>query len=236
MPINSSVKSFFSIIFARLGKDNYVLDSNLSFRILLILFINKLIEFLRGVPYLFFFNKYSFYFFIGSNCKILFKNKIDIGRFVYFGDNVSINALSKQGVKIGNNVSILRNSQIECTGVLTNIGEGLIIGNNVGIAQNCFIQVRGKVYIGNNVIIGPNVSIFSENHNYGLHDVPIVYQGVSRKGVEIKDGCWIGTKSTILDGVIIGENSIVAAGSVVTKNVEAGTIVGGVPAKFIKKI
>lgn len=236
MSINSILKSYFSIILIKLGKGNYVLDSNVSFRILVIIIINKLFELIRGLPYLFFFKKFSFYFFIGSNCKILFKHKIEIGRFVFFGDNVYINALCKHGVKIGNNVSILRNSQIECTGVLTNLGEGLIIGNNVGIAQNCFIQVRGKVSIGNNVIIGPNVSIFSENHNHGIPDVPIVYQGVLRKGVEIKDGCWIGTKSTILDGVIIGENSIVAAGSVVIKNVEAGTIVGGVPAKFIKRI
>jgi acetyltransferase-like isoleucine patch superfamily enzyme len=137
-------------------------------------------------------------------------------------------------VSIGNDVSILKNTIIECTGVIRNLGEGILIGNNVGIAQNCFIQVRGKVVIGNYVIFGPNVSIFSENHNFNNPDMSISMQGESRKGVTIEDGVWIGTRSVILDGVTIGKNSIVAAGSVVTKNVPPNTIYGGVPAKLLK--
>ena len=109
-----------------------------------------------------------------------------------------------------------------------------MIGNNVGISQNCFIQVRGNVNIGNNVIMGPNVSIFSENHNFTNPDLPVNIQGESRKGVIIEDGVWIGTRSVILDGVKIGENSIIAAGSVVVKDVPPFSIVGGVPAKVLK--
>jgi len=114
------------------------------------------------------------------------------------------------------------------------MGEGLLIGNNVGIAQNCFIQVRGFVEIGDNVIMGPNVSIFSENHNSDDSDLPINMQGETRKGVKIENGVWIGTRAVILDGVKIGKNSIVAAGSVVTKDVPEFAIVAGVPAKVIK--
>ncbi|MDC0552109.1 acyltransferase, partial [Flavobacteriaceae bacterium] len=124
---------------------------------------------------------------------------------------------------------------IECTGVLRNLGDGLIMGNNVGIAHNCFIQVRGNIQIGNNVIFGPNVSIFSENHNFSDLDIPINLQGESRKGVKINDGVWIGSRATILDGVSIGENSIIAAGSVVVKDVPPFSIVGGVPAKVLKQ-
>ena len=123
---------------------------------------------------------------------------------------------------------------IECTGVLSNLGEGLKIGNNVGIAQNCFIQVRGEVIIEDNVIFGPNVSVFSENHNFDNPELPVNVQGVNRKGVTIESGVWIGTRSIILDGVTVGKNSIVAAGSVVNKNVLPYAIVGGVPAKLIK--
>jgi acetyltransferase-like isoleucine patch superfamily enzyme len=157
-----------------------------------------------------------------------------LGKSVQISDNVEINALSKSGVSIGNNVSILKNTIIECTGVLNNLGEGLIIGNNVGIAQNCFIQVRGKVIIEDNVIFGPNVSVFSENHNFENPDLPVNVQGVNRKGVTIESGVWVGTRSIILDGVTVGKNSIIAAGSVVSKDVLPFSIVGGVPAKLIR--
>ncbi len=172
--------------------------------------------------------------FVGRNCKIRFKHKIELGKTVQIGDNVEINALSLHGIKIGNNVSIHSNTIIECTGVINDLGEGLEIGNNVGISQNCFIQIRGKVSIGNNVIFGPGVSIFSENHIFEDLDIPINLQGVNRKGVEIQDGVWIGTRAIILDGVVVGKNSIIAAGSVVNKDVEPNSIVGGVPAKLIK--
>jgi len=172
--------------------------------------------------------------FVGRNCKLKHCNKIIFGKTIIIGDNVNINALSKHDIKVGNNFSLGANSIIECTGVIRNMGEGLLIGNNVGIAQNCFIQVRGFVEIGDNVIMGPNVSIFSENHNSDDSDLPINMQGETRKGVKIENGVWIGTRAVILDGVKIGKNSIVAAGSVVTKDVPEFAIVAGVPAKVIK--
>lgn len=135
---------------------------------------------------------------------------------------------------IGNNVSIHKYTIIDCTGVLRNLGEELIIGDNVGIAQNCFIQVRGKVVIGNNVIFGPNVSIFSENHVFENPELPVSVQGETRKGVTVEDGVWVGTRATILDGVTVGRNSIIAAGSIVTRDVPPYSIVGGIPAKVIK--
>ena len=175
-------------------------------------------------------------FLVGKRCSFKFRHKIELGRSVTIEDGVTINALSRKGVKIGNNVSILRNTEIDCTGVMRAIGEGLEIGDNVGIAQNCFIQVRGYVKIGENVILGPNVSIFSENHKYSDINIPISMQGESRKGVEIERGAWIGSGATIIDGVIVGENSVVASGSVVTKHVPAFSVVGGVPAKILKRI
>ena len=158
-----------------------------------------------------------------------------MGKTVTIGNYVQINALSREGIVIGDNVSILNNTIIECTGVIRNMGEGLVIGSNVGIAQNCFIQVRGRVMIGNDVIFGPGVYLFSENHNFDNPDLPVSSQGETRKGVMIDDGVWIGTRAVILDGVKIGRNSIVAAGSVVNKDVPPYAIVAGVPAKIIKE-
>jgi len=217
-----------------LGRDNYSIDSALTYNDTFKIIWSKCICLIRGLflkPWL---RKSNGFIFIGKGCKIKFRKKISFGRTVTLGDYVEINALSKYGISIGNNVSILKNTIIECTGVIRNLGEGIIIGNNVGIAQNCFIQVRGNVKIGNNVIFGPNVSIFSENHNFANPELPVSKQGVSRKGVTVEDGVWIGTRAVILDGVTIGMNSIVAAGSIVTKDVPPYTIVGGVPAKIIK--
>jgi acetyltransferase-like isoleucine patch superfamily enzyme len=217
-----------------LGRKNYSIDSNLKRFDLVIIVLSKTSSLLRGFFLKFTLKKSDGFLFVGRRCKIIFRNKISLGKTVSFGDNVEINALCKTGVVIGNNVSILKNTIIECTGVISHLGEGLTIGNNVGIAQNCFIQVRGKVTIEDNVIFGPNVSVFSENHNFENPDLPVNVQGVNRKGVKIESGVWVGTRSIILDGVVIGKNSIIAAGSVVNKDVLPFSIVGGVPAKLIR--
>ena len=229
-----SIKDLINKIIHKLGRQNYSIDESLGNFGLLIIVYEKIFQIFRGLFLKIFLRKSTGLVFLGRNTRIKHCNKISIGKSVFIGDNVEINALSKQGVVLGNNVSVLKNTIIECTGVLQNLGEGLIVGNNVGIAQNCFIQVRGKVIIGNNVIFGPNVSIFSENHVFDIPDLPVSIQGVSRKGVTIEDGVWLGTRVVILDGVTIGKNSIVAAGSIVTKNVLPYTIVGGVPAQLIK--
>jgi acetyltransferase-like isoleucine patch superfamily enzyme len=227
-------KRFLSKIFEKIGKGNYMLDNHLSNYDLTLILWGKGLELLRGFRIKYFLKGSSGLLFVGRRCKIRHKSKILLGRTVTIGDNVEINALSKEGIKIGDNVSILRNTIIECTGVIRNLGEGLSIGNNVGIAQNCFIQVRGKVVIGNDVIFGPGVSIFSENHKFDDPDLPVSVQGEIRKGVKVGDGVWLGARSVILDGVQIGQNSIIAAGSIVNKDVPPYTIAGGVPAKIIR--
>ena len=217
------------------GKRNYSPDSRLTDRDLLIVSTTKIPGLIRGLCCRVFLKESKGLLFIGSRCSIKHRSKIKLGRTVTLGRNVEINALSEEGVSTGDNVTILSNTIIECTGVLRNIGVGLTIGNNVGIAQNCFIQVRGRVKIGNDVIIGPGVSIFSENHNFTDPGLPVSAQGETRKGVIIEDGAWIGTRAIILDGVRVGKNSVVAAGSVVNRDVPQFAVVGGVPARILKE-
>lgn len=231
---NLSILKILNKIIGLLGRENYRIDSNLNQYDIIIILWSKSFCLLRGLFLKLTLKKSKGLLFVGKRCKIIFRHKISIGKTVTIGDNVEINGLSKSGIFIGNNVSILNNTIIECTGVIRELGDGLIIGNNVGIAQNCFIQVRGKVIIEDNVIFGPNVSIFSENHIFDNPDLPVNVQGESRKGVKIESGVWIGTRAVILDGVTVGKNSIVAAGSVVNKDVLPYSIVGGVPAKLIK--
>ena len=230
----SLIKNVLSKIIRELGKTNYVVDETMTYRDLIITLKYKFNSLIRGFFLKPFLRSSRGVVFLGRHTTIRYRSKIQVGRTLTIGDYVEINALSKEGVKIGNNVSIHRNTIIECTGVIRNLGIGLEIGDNVGIAQNCFIQVRGKVTIGSNVIFGPGVFIFSENHIFENPDLPVSVQGETRKGVIVEDGVWIGTRAVILDGVIVGKNSIVAAGSIVNKNVPPYTIVGGVPAKIIK--
>jgi len=173
--------------------------------------------------------------FIGRNVKIRNTRSLVLGRSVSIHDHVFIDALSNNGVSIGNNVTIREHSIMECTGVLRYPGEGIIIGNDVGISQYCFIGARGFVQIGNNVQIGPRVTIYSENHEFEDASKLIREQGVRRKGIIIEDDCWLAAGFAILDGVTVGRGSVIAAGCVVTRTVPPYSIVAGIPGRVLRK-
>lgn len=108
------------------------------------------------------------------------------------------------------------------------------LGHNsdIGLAA----RLNGKVVIGNAVIMGPEVLVFTQNHNTSQTDIAIKYQGVTEeKPVYIGDGSWIGARAIILPGVHIGKGSVVAAGAVVTKNVPDYSVVAGNPARVVKQ-
>lgn len=221
-------------IIGKLGKDGYQVDKRLSRTDIFIILSGKFFSLMRGFYYRLFFYRSAGLVFVGKHCRIKHCHKIRSGKTLTIGDNVEINALSVLGVEFGNNVTILRNTIIECTGVIRNLGEGLTIGNNVGIAQDCFIQVRGKVTIGSDVMFGPNVSIFSENHGFTDTETPMLYQPTIRGDVTIDDDVWLGTQSVILSGVHIGKGAIVAAGAVVNQDIPPYSVAAGIPAKIIK--
>ena len=111
------------------------------------------------------------------------------------------------------------------------------IGSNVTINSNVMINARGKgrIYIGNNVLIGPNVVIRSNNHDFQSIDTPIVQQGMKFGEIVINENVWISSNCVILPNLKIGKGAIIAAGAVVTSDVEPYTVVGGIPAKLISK-
>ncbi len=157
------------------------------------------------------------------------------GKSLIVEDGVHINALSENGIVVGDQVTIAKYAVLSCTGVIANKGIGIRIGNNSAIGAQSFLGGQGGITIGNDVFMGPQVKIFSENHRYESPDVLIRKQGESRKGVVIEDNCWIGAGVTILDGVIISRGCIVAAGAVVTQSLPENSLAAGVPAKVIKQ-
>ncbi|WP_370582999.1 DapH/DapD/GlmU-related protein [Pontibacter rufus] len=114
----------------------------------------------------------------------------------------------------------------------TNFGRFIQIGKNVFINHACSFLDMGGITIEDHVLVGPKVNLITENHSLD----PASRRALFCKPILIKRNAWIGAAVTILPGVTIGENAVVAAGAVVSKYVAANTVVGGVPAKFIKTI
>lgn len=114
--------------------------------------------------------------------------------------------------------------------------QNIYMGNNVRITMDCCIwaEENSKIFFGNDVLVGPGVKMFCGNHGSILNGIAMTYQDRKEADIIIGDDVWIGANSVIVSGVTISNGSIIAAGSVVTKNVPSNAIVGGVPAKFIK--
>lgn len=114
----------------------------------------------------------------------------------------------------------------------TDYGLNIKLGKNVFINSGCCFQDQGGIEIGDDVLIGQQVVIATLNHDFAPQDRANMYHSP----VKIGNRVWIGAHATICPGVSIGDNSIVAAGAVVTKNVEENCVVAGVPARIIKYI
>lgn len=114
----------------------------------------------------------------------------------------------------------------------TDFGKNIHLGKNVFINCDCKFQDQGGIYIGNDVLIGHNVVLATLNHE----ENPEKRGNLCPSPIKIGNKVWIGSNATILPGVTIGDGAIIAAGAVVTKDVSEKTVVGGVPAKLIKKI
>jgi acetyltransferase-like isoleucine patch superfamily enzyme len=111
---------------------------------------------------------------------------------------------------------------------------GMSIGKDCHINYGTYIDARGGISIGNHVLIGPNCSIVSSNHNVNTQNNRL-NEGHQLSEVQIGNNVWIGSNCSIMPGITIGNNSIIAAGSVVIESIPSNTMVAGVPAK-IKKV
>lgn len=229
------MKGLVEKIITKIKGEPYKLDSAMTSSDLLVILKDKGIQAFRGMWKGLFFGKKHGIVFIGKRVTIRHARHIHAERGLTIGDGAYINALSKDGIALGDNVTIGAGSIIECTGVIRELGDGIRVGSHVGFAQNAFIAVRGPIEIGDNCIFGPNVAIHSENHVFADPDIPIRLQGATRDGVKIGRDCWIGEGAVILDGVTIGDGCVIAAGAVVTKDIPSYSIAVGIPAKVIKR-
>jgi len=135
--------------------------------------------------------------------------------------------LKVMGAKIGKGVVIY-------PGVWITPGRNLIVEDNVDLAKDVLITTSGGVFIGARTLVGYRTQILSSNHTIPPIGESFPISGDDHKPIKIEKDVWIGANCIITAGVTIGEGAVVAAGSVVTKDVEKNAIVGGVPAKLIR--
>lgn len=151
-----------------------------------------------------------------------------LGENVIFEDKVLV--FHPENIEIGNNVYIGHNTILKGYYKNTmNIGDGTWIG------QSCFFHSAGGIKIGKAVGIGPGVKILTSVHRDNGLSKPVLCSDLEFASVTIEDGCDIGIDSIILPGVLVGEGSIIGAGSVVTKDVQAYTVVVGNPARLLRE-
>ena len=138
---------------------------------------------------------------------------------------IVLNLLRRLGAKIDDTAEIR-------TPFYTDFGKFIEVGKNVFVNNACTFMDRGGIILEDEVKIGPRVNLITENHDLD----PTKRRTLISNRIVVKRNVWIGAAATILPGVTIGENAVVAAGAVVTRDVPPNTIVAGVPAKVIKQI
>ena len=142
-------------------------------------------------------------------------------------------------ISLGDNVSIGRRT-IVCAYPVDGTSPEIIVGDNTDIGGGCHISAIDRVFIGNNVVFGEDITVTDNSHgNISAEEMDVhpFRRPLASKGpVKIGDYVWVGDKVTILPGVTIGKGSVVGAGSVVTKNVPERTVAVGNPAKVVRRI
>lgn len=172
---------------------------------------------------------------LGHRTRVLEARKLHLaGGMIRIEENCLIDCAATDGVYLGRNFKLGANSRIIASGSLADLGIGLKIADNVGIGEFAYLGGAGGVEIGSGTIVGQYFSVHPENHTFDDPARAVRDQGVTRQGIDIGAGCWIGAKVTITDGVTVGENCVIAAGSVVTQSFPNGAVIGGVPAKLIR--
>lgn len=150
------------------------------------------------------------------------------GQVFYIDRRHHITTAPGAQMRIGRSTSIMRDANMQVRGLLS-------IGDNVFINRDVHIVARESVTIGDGCLFGERVSIHDENHVNSDPDLPVSQQGLRSAPIRIGNDVWLGANVVVLSGVTIGDRAVVAAGSVVTKDVAAGDLVGGVPAKVIRR-
>jgi acetyltransferase-like isoleucine patch superfamily enzyme len=163
--------------------------------------------------------------------RLLGKSQIVKGKNIIIGRNVKFNLTDNAKLEIGDN-SIIDDS---VRFILTKPNPKVVIGNQVALSYGCVVAAKSTITVGDYSRIGVGVIIRDNTHDYKIGKLLLQSDAII-KPVSIGSNVWICDRAVIFPGVSIGDNSVVAVNSVVTKDVPSGTLVGGQPARVIKEI
>jgi len=172
---------------------------------------------------------------IEKGVRIRFASQIRLGRGVYLDHGVYLHACP-DGIDIDDNTLVMCGSVLHVYNFRNLPHSGIKIGRDSLIGEYNVIRGQGGVAIGDRVYTSPFAQIIAVDHVFSDPDRPFVEQGITAEGIVVEDDVWIGSGAIVTDGVHIGRGAVVAAGAVVTCDVPAHTLVGGVPAKPLRDL
>jgi acetyltransferase-like isoleucine patch superfamily enzyme len=172
---------------------------------------------------------------IENNVRLRFANHIRLGHGTYLDQGVYLHACPN-GIDIGPRTIVMHGAVLHVYNFRGMPHSGIKIGADSLIGEYSVIRGQGGIEIGDRVYTSPFTQIIAVNHVFDDPNRPFVEQGITAQGIVIEDDVWLGAGAIITDNVRVGKGAVVAAGAVVTKDVEPHTLVGGIPAKPIKKI
>lgn len=172
---------------------------------------------------------------IENGVRLRYTSQIRLGRGVYLDQGVYLHA-TPGGIVIGEGSFVMHGAVLHVYNFRDLPHAFIRIGQDSLIGEYNVLRGQGGITIGNRVYTAPLVQILAVNHNFDDPTRPMVDQGITAEGIVIADDVWIGAGVIVTDGVHIGQGAVVAAGAVVTSDVPAHTVVGGVPARVIKGI
>jgi acetyltransferase-like isoleucine patch superfamily enzyme len=186
--------------------------------------------FLRKIFYPLLFRRVGKNCFFGKNITLRQPHKIVIGDNCIIDDLCVLDGKSYHeiGIKIGNNVFLNRNCILSCH------FEKIEIGDNCDIGPNNVFQAGGPIKVGDNVITSAYCYFVASTRKIDRTDIPIIAQGTISKGIEIGDNCFIGAYAMVNDGVKIGRDTVIGAGSIVLKDIPEFSVAFGTPAKVVR--
>jgi acetyltransferase-like isoleucine patch superfamily enzyme len=172
---------------------------------------------------------------IENQVRLRFADNIQLGRNVYLDQGVYLHACPG-GIVIGENTFVMHGAVLHVYNFRDLPHAFIRIGRDSLIGELNVLRGQGGITIGDRVYTAPLVQILAVNHVYVDPGRPFIEQGITAEGIVVEDDVWIGAGAIITDGVTVGQGAVVAAGAVVTQDVPPHTVVGGVPARVLKRI
>ena len=172
---------------------------------------------------------------IENNVRLRFASHIRLGSGAYLDQAVYLHACP-HGIDIGANTFVMHGSILHVYNFRALPNAGIRIGRDSLIGEYNVLRGQGGIQIGERVYTSPMVQMLAVNHIFDDPTRPFVEQGITAQGIVVENDVWIGSGAILTVGVRVGKGAVVAAGAVVNQDVPPHTLVGGVPARVIRKI